>query len=145
MRILPSLLVSTLLLLASGCYKLDIRQGNIIEQDTIERLRTGMSRRQVQALLGSPAIVDPFHQQRWDYIYNLFPRGNESRGERRRLALFFEGDTLSRIDGDLQPTSPPETVASDTEPAAIEPVAVDFSTLEPEQRQPIPSESVPPE
>ena len=98
----------TLLLLASnGCYKIDIRQGNFIEQATVDRLQLGMSKQQVVRLLGTPMVVDPFHLQRWDYIYTFYPRGNQNQGQRRHLSLFFEGDSLSRIEGDSEPPVEP--------------------------------------
>lgn len=79
-------------------YKLDMRQGNIIEAEQVAQLETGMSKQQVQTLLGTPLITDPFNQQRWDYIYAFYPRGNQAAGEQQRLTLFFEGESLSRID-----------------------------------------------
>lgn len=83
---------------APSIYKLDVRQGNVIEADLVEQLETGMSKQQVQELLGTPLITDPFNQQRWDYVYAYYPRGNKKAGEEQRLTLFFEGESLSRID-----------------------------------------------
>ncbi|HXH04082.1 MAG TPA: outer membrane protein assembly factor BamE [Candidatus Competibacteraceae bacterium] len=94
-----------LALLAAGCsssthipglYRLDIRQGNYIDQAQVERLQPGMTRQQVQALLGTPLIADPFHQNRWDYYYAFRPAGGTAV-EERSLTLFFEGDILSRV------------------------------------------------
>ena len=56
-----------------------------------------MSRNQVQLLLGSPLLTDPFHANRWDYVYT-FEEGHGPM-EERRLTLFFEGDVLKRIEG----------------------------------------------
>ena len=95
-----------LLIASNGCYKIDIRQGNFIEQAAIDRLQLGMSKQQVTRLLGTPIVVDPFNLQRWDYIYTFYPQGNESEGERRHLSLIFEGDSLSQIEGDRQPPAP---------------------------------------
>ncbi len=60
-----------------------------------------MDKRQVRHVMGTPMLVDPFHQQRWDYIYRMRPSRGET--EQRRVALFFEGDQLVRIEGDLRP------------------------------------------
>ena len=68
------------------------------------RLKTGMSRTQVRALLGTPLIADVFHPDRWDYLYRL-----ERDGEfvtRQRLTLFFEGEELKRIDDSNMPAQP---------------------------------------
>lgn len=81
-------------------YKLDVRQGNIIDPEVIEQLRPGMSKQQVQNLLGTPLVSDPFRQDRWDYVYLYYPSGDRSRGEQRRLTLFFDGEVLSRVDSD---------------------------------------------
>lgn len=108
MRIIALLPLLCALLLALGCapltpaiYKLDVRQGNLLEQDQVRRLTPGMSKRQVQALIGSPLLTDPFNQQRWDYVYLYYPRGNESQGVRRNLVLYFQGELLERIEGGL--------------------------------------------
>ena len=78
-------------------YKIDIQQGVVLEDETLARLRTGLSKRQVLSLLGTPPITDPFHAQRWDYVYSMVKEGKLQ--ERKRLSLFFDGETLSRIDG----------------------------------------------
>jgi outer membrane protein assembly factor BamE len=82
-------------------YRIPIQQGNMVDQETVNRLQPGMDKRQVRQAMGTPMLADPFHQQRWDYIYRMRP----SRGdvEQRRVALFFEGDQLVRIEGDLRP------------------------------------------
>lgn len=103
-----AVLLSSLLLLAAcggyipTFYKLDVRQGTIIEQERVQRLRTGMSRRQVEVLMGTPSIADPFNAERWDYVYIFYPRGNKKKGEQRHLKLFFTGDSLIRIEGDVE-------------------------------------------
>src|SRR5690348_9859643 len=99
-RILPLLVLVSL----AGCssvpsvlYKIEIQQGNVITQDMVDKLKPGMSRSQVRFVLGSPLISDPFHENRWDYIYRLEQRGRLV--EQRKLTVFFEGDKLVRIDG----------------------------------------------
>ena len=84
--------------LTPSIYKLDMRQGNVLEEETVAQLRPGMSKGQVQNLLGTPALVDPFHLDRWDYVYLYYPRGDRERGEERRVTLFFEGDLLTRVE-----------------------------------------------
>ena len=46
-------------------------QGNIIEDKDIEQLVEGLSKDQVQYLLGTPLLKSPIHQQRWDYFYSV--------------------------------------------------------------------------
>jgi outer membrane protein assembly factor BamE len=94
----PFLLLLAALLLG-GCnliYKQSIQQGNAIEQDSVDDLDLGMSKRQVSLIMGTPAIHDPFHRDRWDYIYTFRPRNND--GSQRNITLYFENDALTKID-----------------------------------------------
>lgn len=103
---LPALMVCSSLLLATGCalvpdtYKIDMRQGNFFDEEMVARLRPGMDKRQVQHVMGTPLIHDPFHQNRWDYLYSTEPGGGQRR--QRHVVLHFDGDLLARIDGDAQ-------------------------------------------
>ncbi|MGE5320729.1 MAG: outer membrane protein assembly factor BamE [Hyphomicrobiaceae bacterium] len=109
-------LISALLLsLLAGCsswpHHIDVQQGNALDQDNLARLKTGLTRSQVRFLLGTPLIVDPFRTDRWDYVYLYYKAGKLT--EQKQITLFFDGDTLARIEGDLpepaaQPVSPAE-------------------------------------
>ncbi len=101
MRIL-TVLVSVLLASCSTYlptftpYKVEIRQGNLITPDMRAKVKVGMTQSQVKAALGAPLINDPYHANRWDYVYRL-----ESHGElleNQRLTLYFTKDVLKRID-----------------------------------------------
>ena len=88
------------LTLNTGCkliYKQNVQQGNAHEQDDLDQVELGMSKKQVSYLLGTPAIHDPFHQDRWDYISMLSRRGGEP--VRRLVTLTFENDLLVATDG----------------------------------------------
>ena len=85
---------------ASGCgliYKQNIQQGNAIEQDDLDELYEGMNRRQVLFVLGTPSIMDPFHQDRWDYVQTFSRRGSDP--VQRTVTLRFEDDLLTEIIG----------------------------------------------
>lgn len=84
-----------------GVYRVAVQQGNIIDQKKVDQLELGMSKRQVQFVMGSPLLNDIFHEDRWDYIYQL-RRGNEVLRD-RRFTLFFENDALVRYEGDYEP------------------------------------------
>lgn len=90
----------------SGCgfFRVEIQQGNYITKEQVEELERGMSRREVRYIMGTPLIVDPFHEKvRWDYVYSYSPDlGTDF--EKRRITLFFEDDTLTRIAGDIDGT-----------------------------------------
>ena len=109
---ISALLILTSLLLACGnfgnmdfpgVYKISIPQGNIITQDMIDQLRPGMTKRQVIFVMGTPLVRDPFHQDRWDYVYNFQPGGG-IRGQ-ERVSVFFVQDALTNFTGDFTPTS----------------------------------------
>ncbi len=82
-------------------YQPEIQQGNIINQKIVNKLRPGMDKGQVRFIMGTPLLVDVFHQDRWDYFYSLDP--TEGRYEEQRLILYFENERLVRIKGDLRP------------------------------------------
>ena len=82
-------------------YKLDIQQGNVITQNQVDQLRTGMSRRQVQFVIGAPMITDPFHANRWDYFYSLQPGSGRKESAKEQLTLIFLEDNLSEIRSSL--------------------------------------------
>jgi len=82
-------------------HKIDIQQGNVITQDELNQLKPGMTRRQVQYILGSPMIADVFHQDRWDYLYLLQPGYGEP--SREHVTLYFDADLLRRIEGSMHP------------------------------------------
>jgi outer membrane protein assembly factor BamE len=87
--------------LAGGCvYRIDIQQGNLIEQTDIDQVQVGMTRSQVQFLLGTPMVSDSFHRDRWDYAY-YFRQGRSRDIERRWLVVYFDGDRVARIERDL--------------------------------------------
>ena len=104
---MKKILITALLL--TGCsnvpilplapYKIDVQQGNYVTQDMVAKLKPGMSRSQVRFALGTPLIVDPFHADRWDYVYALHKKGELV--EQRLVTVVFRGDVLERIEGDV--------------------------------------------
>lgn len=79
-----------------GVFRIDIGQGNLITKDMVEKLRVGMTPRQVRYVMGSPMIADPFNPDRWDYLYNL--ETGKGLMIENHLVLYFEGERLARID-----------------------------------------------
>jgi len=90
-----------------GVYRIPIQQGNLITQEMVNELKPGMTKRQVRFLLGTPLLVDTFHENRWDYLYT-HKRGSKSllgdaETEQKRLQLHFSNDRLGKIIGDMYP------------------------------------------
>lgn len=105
------LLVLIVWLGLAGCstYKLDIPQGNIVTEDMAAKLKPGMTRAQVRFALGSPMVADPFHADRWDYIYRTTENGKSKDG--RHLTVWFKGDILERWEGTTLPAAKPAAPA----------------------------------
>lgn len=101
-----------------GPHRIDVQQGNALDQENVARLKTGLNRAQVRFLLGTPLVVDPFRTDRWDYVYLYYKSGQLT--EQKRITLFFEGDTLARIEGDLPEATP--AASATVAPKAAEPV-----------------------
>ena len=98
LRATPALAVMALVLTAC-VYRIDIQQGNLLDEDVIDQVELGMTRSQVQFLLGTPMISDSFHQDRWDYTY-YFRRGRSRQVDQRWFIVFFQDDEVVRIDRD---------------------------------------------
>lgn len=109
-----SIFVLSLLLAAcSGSFikphKIDVQQGNFVDQEMISKLKPGMTRSQVRFALGTPLVADAFHAERWDYIYR-FQKGGGAP-QQRQISVIFEDDKLARVEGDV--------VAAKSEPAQV--------------------------
>ena len=81
-------------------YRVDIHQGNRISDEKIAQLEVGMTKRQVEFLLGEPAVRDIYHPDTWHYVYYL-KTGEDGSVQKRNMVLTFEGDTLAEIEGTL--------------------------------------------
>ncbi len=93
-----------------GVFTLEVQQGNIIEQEMIDQLKPGMTKRQVKFVMGSALIMDTFDQDRWDYVYTIRTRSGERRDE--RMTIYFKDDKLSHFSGDYRPSTPESEAAA---------------------------------
>ncbi|HEV7611477.1 MAG TPA: outer membrane protein assembly factor BamE [Steroidobacteraceae bacterium] len=101
--------------LACGCvYRINIQQGNFLDQAAVEQVKPGMTRSQVRYLLGTPMVSDPFNKERWDYIYYL-KKGRSRHVDSRRVTVYFEADKVAKLD---KPTAA-EAAAQDASAAQI--------------------------
>ena len=99
-RLVPVLLP---LLLLAGCtssdrsrsgpfepYRIEIPQGNYIDQTMFNQLKPGMTREQVRFAMGTPLVADPFRNDRWEYVFHFkHPNGTI---DRRRASVKFTAD-----------------------------------------------------
>lgn len=88
------------LFLLNGCslftpHRMDINQGQKIEQSALDKLKLGMSKEQVLFLLGSPSTEDLYTVGRWDYVEYL--KSNTKQDINKLLVLWFKDDALARV------------------------------------------------
>src|SRR6267154_6550721 len=99
MKIIQCLfLISAVSLVASGCvYRINIQQGNFLNQGAVDTVKEGMTRSQVRYLLGTPMVADSFDKERWDYIYYL-KKGRTRHVDSRRVTVYFDGEKVAKLD-----------------------------------------------
>jgi outer membrane protein assembly factor BamE len=102
---------TTILTNLPGVYTVDVQQGNMVDQSMIDQLRPNMNKRQVLYIMGSPMLVDFFHQKRWDYLYSAQVEGGDR--QQKRISLYFENDQLIGVQGDFKPSEVPVIKTSD--------------------------------
>jgi outer membrane protein assembly factor BamE len=104
----------TVVVLATGCasndrsrsgllqpYRIDVPQGNYVDQGMLQQVKPGMTRDQVRFALGTPLLVDAFRPDRWDYVFRFqHPNGS---ADLRRATVFFADDKVERIVADAMP------------------------------------------
>ena len=102
--------IAVLVALMSGCstyqfpgvHRITIQQGNVVTQSMIDKLKPGMTKRQVQFVLGNPVIDDQLESNRWDYLYTIDIPGIER--VQRNLHVYFLDERLSYFEGDFAPS-----------------------------------------
>lgn len=108
-------------------YRPTVQQGNVITQEMVNKLKPGMSKRQVTYILGTPALVDSFHLDRWDYVYTL--KENTEEMVQKNVSLHFADDQLTRISGDYRPEPVDEMAVADKKETVV-----DVPDYEPEKK-----------
>jgi outer membrane protein assembly factor BamE len=97
---------------AGGCvYRINIQQGNYLDQAAVDQVKAGMTRSQVRYLLGTPMVADSFNKERWDYIYYL-KKGRSRHVDSRRVTVYFDGEKVARLD------KPSDALAAEQEASA---------------------------
>lgn len=105
---LKHLVIAVLTIISlSGCslldrlvYKIDIPQGNYIEDAQVQKLRVDMTKEQVKFVLGTPMLTDTFDQDEWNYLYHY----KTGRGvvTAKQLILTFDNNQLKTVEGDYK-------------------------------------------
>jgi outer membrane protein assembly factor BamE len=96
-------------------YRIDIVQGNVITREAVAALRPGMTRTQVSDILGSPMLTDPFHRDRWDYLFTIRRPGTPA--QRYSVVVRFDGDRMRAVEAPADLPTENQFVASIVPPA----------------------------
>lgn len=91
-------------------YRIDIVQGNVITQEAVAALRPGMTRVQVSDILGSPMLADPFHRDRWDYLFTIRRPGTPA--QRYSVIVRFDGERMRTVEAPADLPTENQFVAS---------------------------------
>ncbi|MFT5032920.1 MAG: outer membrane protein assembly factor BamE [Bermanella sp.] len=96
-----------------GVYRLQIEQGNIVDEEMVKQLEPGMSTSQVEFILGTPLIRDSFSPNRWDYLHMV--RRPDNSTEKQRLTIYFDEGVLSHYESTIKPTPVAEVMTEQEE------------------------------
>jgi len=122
-RLLPMLFLLVVAMASSGCvYRPNIQQGNLLKPEDVDQVTAGMTRSQVRYLLGTPMVSDPFHPDRWDYVFT-FKRGRATKTDTAHFIVYFEGDKVSRVERPDLPSPLPAPPAGGNPDKPKEPAA----------------------
>ena len=84
-------------------YRIDVPQGNYVDRGMLEQVKPGMTPDQVRFALGTPLLVDPFRNDRWDYVFRFqHPNGT---ADLRRATVHFAQGRVSRVESEALPES----------------------------------------
>lgn len=93
--------------LLSGCsvleklvYRIDINQGNYVEQQSVDQLKFGMTKEQVRFVLGSPMLVENGYPNTWYYVY-YHAEGHKDPIQKNLIVKFDDSGKLANISGDF--------------------------------------------
>ncbi len=76
-------------------HKIDIQQGNALDDEAIAKIHPGMTREAVVELLGNPVLQPILNKNRWEYVYYL--KKPDVPAERKKLIVYFEDDRVESI------------------------------------------------
>lgn len=86
---------------SSWVYRIDIPQGNFLEQKDVDKLRVQMTKEQVRFVLGNPVAENAFDDSTWHYFYAL-KNGLGEKFEKQLVVNFGTDGRLLNISGDFE-------------------------------------------
>lgn len=92
----------------TGCsnwiFRIDVPQGNFVDQEDVDKLRIGMTKEQVIYVLGKPVMRDTFDDDIFYYFYTMKAGSITKEDYKKEFYVYFEDDRLTRIEGDYTPS-----------------------------------------
>jgi len=82
--------------ISPAVYVSEINQGSVLRKEKFDLIKRGMTKSQVESLIGSPSIIDIFHSNQWEYIHHSFIK--KDRVLSFRITLSFNGEILEKIE-----------------------------------------------
>ena len=76
-------------------YKTPIEQGTLLEAENLNKVVPGLNKEQVKFLLGTPTIMDIFHDDRWDYIF--YERNETGFTDPKRITIIFKNEKVGEV------------------------------------------------
>ena len=104
MNIKNKLSILIISLLLSNCsipriFQVVISQGNLVDQEMLDKLEIGMTESQVKFVMGTPLISDTFYPDRWDYFTSVTQGDNTYTNQ--KITLYFENNKLVSWEGKI--------------------------------------------
>lgn len=92
------------LLLLSSCsipriFQVVVSQGNLVDQEMLDKLEIGMTESQVKFVMGTPLISDTFYPNRWDYFTSVTQ--GENTYTNQKITLYFKDNKLVSWEGEI--------------------------------------------
>jgi outer membrane protein assembly factor BamE len=100
-RILAITIALSLSACSSWVFRIDLPQGNFLEQKNIDKLQIGMNKEQVKFVLGSAVVQDAFNNDTWHYVYLMKSGRSEDLNVKKKFILHFEEELLTSAEGDF--------------------------------------------
>lgn len=105
MRLFKRLALILPLALMACAYRPDIKQGNFLTPDMVAKVKPGMTQTQVRFVLGPAMVQDPFHPDRWDYVFYDDPDSGPIV-EKHVVVMFKDGKVVSIEQKPIAPQGP---------------------------------------
>ncbi|MEO8313902.1 MAG: outer membrane protein assembly factor BamE [Pseudomonadota bacterium] len=121
-RALTAATLACALSLTSGClYRMDIKQGNLLDPPQVVQLQNGMTKSQVKFLLGTPMVPNGFDSDRWNYYY--YEKIGTRKPATMRVTVWFKDDKVERFERPANTEGAAAAMAESNAKAAAEAAA----------------------